>query len=67
MKKNYQKYELLGTAFSRIMATDKETNIVENICVTEQSFSSITTTGCLWNLSFLEDCMHLIANLIAKC
>ena len=37
-KKAYNKYELLRTWFSRILATDKETNIVQNICLTEQAF-----------------------------
>ena len=62
LKKTYNKYELLQTGFSKILATDKETNIVQNICLTEQSFLNKITTGCLLNFSFLEVCMHLIAN-----
>ena len=66
LKKTYNKYELLQTGFSKILATDKETNIVQNICLTEQSFLNKITTGCLWNFSFLEVCMHLIANFTWK-
>ena len=66
LKKTYNKYELLRTCFSRILATDKETHIVQNICLTEQSFLNKITTGCLWNFSFLEVCMHLIANFTCK-
>ena len=43
------------------MATDKETNIVQNICLTEQSFLNKITTGCLWNFSFIEVSMHFVA------
>ena len=64
-KKTYTKYELLRTCFSRILATDKETNIVQNICLTEQPLHKITT-GCLWNFSFLNICMHLITNFTCK-
>ena len=66
LKKTYNKYELLRTCFSRILVTDKDTNIVENICLTEQSFLNKITTGCLLNFSFLEVCMHLTANFICN-
>ena len=66
LKKTYNKYELLQTGFSKILATDKETNIVQNICLTEQSFLNKITTGCLLNFSFLEVCMHLTANFICN-
>ena len=66
MKKTYTKYELLQRCFSRILATDKETNIVQNICLTEQSFLNKITTGCLWNFFFLEVSMHLIAHFTCK-
>ena len=51
---------------SRILATDKEANFVQNRCLTEQSFLNIITTGCLWNIFFLEVCIHLIANFTCK-
>ena len=59
LKKTYNKYELLRTCLSRILATDKES---QNICLTEESFLNKITTGSLLNFSFLEVCMHLIAN-----
>ena len=34
----------------------------QNICLIEQSFLNKITTGSLLNFSFLEVCMHLIAN-----
>ena len=66
LKKTYNKYELFRTCFSRILATDKETHIVQNTCFTEQSFLNKIATGCLLNFSFLEVCMHLIANFICN-
>ena len=66
MKKTYSKYDLLRTCFSRILATDKKTNIVQNIFLTEQTFLNKITTGCLWNISFLEVCIHLIADFASK-
>ena len=62
LKKTYNKYELLRTCFSRILATDKETHIVQNICLMERSFLNKITTGCLLNFSFLEVRVHLVAN-----
>ena len=62
LKETHNKFELLWTCFSRILATDKETHIVQNICLTEQSFLNKITTGSLLNFSFLEVCMHLVAN-----
>ena len=66
LKKTCNKYELLQTGFSRILATDKKSNIVQNICLTNQSYLSKITTGCLQNFSFLEVCMHLIANFTCR-
>ena len=66
LKKTYTKYDLLPTCFSRILAKDKKANVVRNICLTEQSFLNKVTTGCSWNFSFLEVCMHLIANFTWK-
>ena len=66
LKKTYNKCELFRTCFLRILATDKETHIVQNICLTEQSFLNKITTGCLLNFSFLEVCMHLTANFICN-
>ena len=54
-------YGLLRTCFSQRLATDEETHIVQNICLTELSFLNKITAGCLLNFSFLEVCMHLIA------
>ena len=54
LKKTYNKYELLRTCFSRILAIDKETYIVQNICLTEQSFLNKIATGCLLNFLFLR-------------
>lgn len=48
------KNELIPSCFSWILATDNGTNIVQSMCLTEQSFLSKTTTGCLWNFSFIE-------------
>ena len=48
LKKTYNKYELLRTSFSRILATDKETYIVQNICLTEQSFWTQSTLAACW-------------------
>ena len=48
------------------MDTDKETNIVQKIRLTEQSFLNTFTTGCLSNFSFAEVNMHLIANFTYK-
>ena len=62
LKKTYNKYELLPTCFLRILATEEETHIVQNICLTEQSFLNKITTGSLLNFSFLEVFMHLIVN-----
>ena len=59
LKKAGNKYELLQTCFSRILVTDKETHYIH---LTEQSFLNKVSTGCLLNFSFLEVCMHLIAN-----
>ena len=66
LKKTCNKYELLQTGFSRILATDKKSNIVQNICLTNQSYLSKITTGCLQNFSFLEVCMYLIANFTCR-
>ena len=52
--------------FSRALATDKGTNIVQNISLTEQPFLSKITTDSLWNFSFFEVCMHLISNFTRK-
>ena len=62
LKKTYNKYDLLRTCFSRILATDKETLILQIICLIEQSFLNKITTGSLLNFSFLEVCMYLIAS-----
>ena len=48
------------------MATDKGTNIVQNICLTEQPFLSKSTIDFLWNFSFLKVCIHLIFNFTYK-
>ena len=40
--------------------------ILYRTCLTKQSFLNKITTGWLWNLSFLEFCMHLIANFTCK-
>ena len=48
--------------FLRVLATDKRTNIVQDICLTEQPFFSKITSGCLWNFSFLEVWLHLIGH-----
>lgn len=37
--------------FKRVLATDKGANIVQNICLTEQSLMSKITTDCLKNFS----------------
>ena len=66
LKKTYTKNELLPTCFLIILVTDKETNIVENICLTKQPFLNKITTGYLWNFSFLEVCMYLIAYFTCK-
>ena len=66
LEKTYTKYDLLRTCFSRILAKDKKANVVRNMCLTEQSFLNKITTGCSWNFSFLEVCMHLIANFTWK-
>ena len=50
----------------RHLTTNKETCIVQSICLTEQSFLNKITTGCLLNFSFIEVCMHLIANFICN-
>ena len=47
LKKKYTKYELLQTCFSRILATDEETNTVQNTCLTEQPLHKITI-GCFY-------------------
>ena len=52
--------------FARVLATDHGANIVQNICLTEQSFLSKITTGYLWKFPFLEICMHLISNFTCK-
>ena len=52
--------------FSRILATDKGTNTIQNICRTKQPFLSKITTDCLWNFSFLEVCIHLISSFTCK-
>ena len=44
LKKPNAKYELLRKYFSRTLVTDKGTNIVKNICLTEQAFLSKITT-----------------------
>ena len=62
LKKTYNKYELLRTCYLRILATDKETNILQKICHTEQSCN----LKILWSVSFLEVHMHLIANFTCK-
>ena len=43
--------------FSRILATNKETNIVQNMCLMEQLFLSKIT---VWNFSFVEVCMQFL-------
>ena len=50
----------------RHLTTNKETCIVQSICLTEQSFLNKITTGCLLDFSFIEVCMHLIANFICN-
>ena len=50
---------------SRILATDEETIIVQNISLKERPLHKITT-GCLRNFSFLKVCMRLIANFTCK-
>ena len=66
LKKTYNKCELFRTCFLRILATDKETHIVQNICLTEQSILNKIITGYMLNFSVLEVCMHLIANFICN-
>ena len=65
-KKTYTKYELLRAYFSRILATDKGTNMVQNIRVTEQLFLNKITTDCLWNFFVFGVCMQLISNFTCK-
>ena len=52
LKKISDKYERLQTCYLRILATDKETNIVQNKCLTEQSFLNKIATGYLWTSLF---------------
>ena len=52
LKKTYNKYELLRTCFSRILVTDKETHIVQNRCLTKQSFLNKITISSLLNFFF---------------
>ena len=47
LKNTYNKYELLRMCLSRILATDEEINVVQNIFLTEQSFLNKITTSCL--------------------
>ena len=49
---NYFVYELLRTCFSRILVTDKETHIVQNRCLTKQSFLNKITISSLLNFFF---------------
>ena len=52
--------------FSRALVINKETNILQNICLIELPFLRKITTEYKWNLSFLEVCMHLISNFTCK-
>lgn len=56
------KNELIPSCFSWILATDNGTNIVQSMCLTEQSLLSKTTTGRLWNFSFMELWVCLTSN-----
>ena len=47
LKNTYNKYELLRMCLSRILATDEEINVIQNIFLTEQSFLNKITTSCL--------------------
>ena len=66
LKNTNTKYNLLQTCCPRTLATDKETNIIQNMCLTQHPCFSGITTESLWNFSFLEICMHLISNFTCK-